>query len=182
MAEWVAGKGTTALGIIGTTLGGLAVANGGAGNILGRVLRGNNRKGSGTRTIAAMAAIPALVNSASNSGQLEADRKVTSCEIELIRENYSKDMEIAQLKAEQSMDAKVLDLYKWTDGQIKDLRETQNAKWTEQAVINATVTTGITTLKGQVDSVTAAVNAITQTVVPQRVICNTGCGTCNGNM
>ena len=95
---------------------------------------------------------------------------------------YSKDMEIAQLKAEQSMDAKVLDLYKWTDGQIKDLRETQNAKWTEQAVINATVTTGITSLKGQVDSVTAAVNAITQTVVPQRVICNTGCGTCSGNM
>ena len=174
MAEWVAGKGTTALGIIGTTLGGLAVANGGAGNILG-----GNRQPSDTATIAA---IPALVNSASNSGQLEADRKVTSCEIDLIRENYSKDMEIAQLKAEQSMDAKILDLYKWTDGQIKDLRETQNAKWTEQAVINATTTTGITTLKGQVDSVTAAVNAITQTVVPQRVICNTGCGTCGGNM
>lgn len=181
MAEWVAGKGTTALGIIGTTLGGLAVANGGAGNILGGIL-GGNRQPSDTATIAAMAAIPALVNSASNSGQLEADRKVTSCEMNLIRENYSKDMEIAQLKAEQSTDAKILDLYKWTDGQIKDLRETQNAKWTEQAVINATTTTGITTLKGQVDSVTAAVNAITQTVVPQRVICNTGCGTCNGNM
>ena len=114
MAEWVAGKGTTALGIIGTTLGGLAVANGGAGNILGGIL-GGNRQPSDTATIAAMAAIPALVNSASNSGQLEADRKVTSCEINLIRENYSKDMEIAQLKAEQSTDAKILDLYKWTD-------------------------------------------------------------------
>ena len=29
MAEWIAGKGTTALGIIGTVLGGAAVANGG---------------------------------------------------------------------------------------------------------------------------------------------------------
>lgn len=181
MAEWVAGKGTTALGIIGTTLGGLAVANGGAGNILGGIL-GGNRQTPDAAAIAAMAAVPALVNSAVNSGQLEADRKVTSYEIELIRENYSKDMEIAQLKAEQSMDAKVLDLYKWTDGQIKDLRETQNAKWTEQAVINATVTNGLTSLKGQVDSVTAAVNSITQTVVPQKVICNTGCGCCNGNM
>lgn len=35
MAEYVAGKGSTALGIIGTTLGGLAVTGNGLGGILG---------------------------------------------------------------------------------------------------------------------------------------------------
>lgn len=186
MAEWVAGRGTEALSIIGTVLGGAAVANGGLGNILGGVLGGNRQNGiADTAATAAMAAaIPALVQSAANGGQLEADRKITACEIGLIRENYAKDMELAQVKAERSTDAKILDLYKWADGQIKDLRESENAKWTEQAVINATTTNGLTSLKGQVDSVTAAVNAITQTVVPQRVICNTGCNSCcgNGNM
>lgn len=34
MAEWTAGKGTTALGIIGTSLGGLAVAG---GNLMGNL-------------------------------------------------------------------------------------------------------------------------------------------------
>lgn len=185
MAEWIAGRGTEALGIIGTVLGGAALANnGGVGNILGGILGGNNRSGlnDAATTVAMAAAIPALVNSATNSGQLEADRKISSCEIELIRENYAKDMELAQLKAEQSMDSKVLDLYKWTDNQLKTMRDTQSTNWTEQAVINATVTNGLTSLKGQVDSVTTAVNAITQTVVPQRVICNTGCNCSSGNV
>ena len=62
MAEWVAGRGTEALGIIGTVLGGAAVANGGLGNILGGVLGGNRQNGiADTAATAAMAAaIPGL--------------------------------------------------------------------------------------------------------------------------
>lgn len=42
MAEYVAGKGTTALGIIGTTLGGLAATGNGLGGILGGNATGDN--------------------------------------------------------------------------------------------------------------------------------------------
>lgn len=177
MAEWIAKGGTTALGIIGTALGGLAVANGGAGNLLGGILGGNRAGIQDPAVMAAMgAAIPALVNSAANSGALEAERKVSACEIELIKSNYDKDMQLAELRAEQKMDAKVLDLYKWTDGKLNELREQENAKWTEQAVLNATVNTGLTTLHGQVADVASTVASITKTVIPQSSICDTGCG------
>lgn len=183
MAEWVAGRGTEALGIIGTVLGGAAVANGGLGNILGGVLGGNsNGKAAESAAIAAMgAAIPALVQSATNAGTLSADRKISAAEIDLIRENYAKDMEIAELKSNSVTDSKILDLYKWVDGELKTMRENDNQKWTDQAVINATTTNGLTALKGQVDAVTVAVAEITKTVVPQSVICNTGCNSCCGN-
>lgn len=179
MAEWIAGKGTTALGIIGTVLGGAAVANGGVGNLLGGVLGGNRQNDMAAAAMAA--AIPALVTSVANGSTLEAERKVTSCEIDLIKDNYNKDMQIAKLEADRATDGKILDLYKWVDGEMKTMREGQNAKWTDQAVINATVTNGLTALNGQVSEVRAAVAAITQTVVPQRVICNTGCGCCQSN-
>lgn len=178
MAEWIAKGGTTAMSIIGTALGGLAVANNGVGNLLLGGLFGNRAGAQDAATMAALgAAIPALVNSA-NSG---AERKVSACEMELIQSNYEKDMQLAELRAEQKMDAKVLDMYKWTDGKLSELREQENAKWTEQAVINATVSTGLTTLKGQVSEVAAVVDSITKTVIPQSAVCDTGCRCC-GNV
>lgn len=178
MAEWIAKGGTTAMSIIGTALGGLAVANNGVGNSLLGGLFGNRAGAQDAATMAALgAAIPALVNSA-NSG---AERKVSACEMELIQSNYEKDMQLAELRAEQKMDAKVLDLYKWTDGKLSELREQENAKWTEQAVFNATASTGLTTLKGQVSEVAAVVDSITKTVIPQSAVCDTGCRCC-GNV
>lgn len=178
MAEWIAKGGTTALSIIGTALGGLAAAQNGTVNSLLGGLFGNRAGAQDAASMAALAAaIPALVNSA-NSG---AERKVSAHEIELIQQNYEKDMKIAELSAEQKTDAKVLDLYKWTDKKLSELREQENAKWTEQAVFNATASTGLTTLKGQVSEVAAVVESITKTVIPQSAICDTG-NRCCGNV
>lgn len=178
MAEWIAKGGTTALGIIGTALGGLAAAQNGTVNSLLGGLFGNRAGAQDAASMAALAAaIPALVNSA-NSG---AERKVSACEMELIQSNYEKDMQLAELRAEQKTDAKVLDLYKWTDGKLSELREQETAKWTEQAVFNATASTGLTTLKGQVSEVAAVVESITKTVIPQSAICDTG-NRCCGNV
>lgn len=178
MAEWIAKGGTTALSIIGTALGGLAAAQNGTVNSLLGGLFGNRAGAQDAASMAALAAaIPALVNSA-NSG---AERKVSAHEIELIQQNYEKDMQLAELRAEQKTDAKVLDLYKWTDGKLSELREQETAKWTEQAVFNATASTGLTTLKGQVSEVAAVVESITKTVIPQSAICDTG-NRCCGNV
>lgn len=178
MAEWIAKGGTTALSIIGTALGGLAAAQNGTVNSLLGGLFGNRAGAQDAASMAALAAaIPALVNSA-NSG---AERKVSAHEIELIQQNYEKDMQLAELRAEQKTDAKVLDLYKWTDGKLSELREQETAKWTEQAVFNATASTGLTTLKGQVSEVAAVVDSITKTIIPQSAICDTG-NRCCGNV
>lgn len=182
MAEWVAGRGTEALGIIGTVLGGAALANGGVGNLLGGIFGGGGKQAADSATMAALgAAIPALVQSANNAGTLAAERKISASEIELIRENYEKDMKIAELTSNSATDGKILDLYKWIETQLKGIREGESQKWTEQAVFNATTTNGITALGGQVAAISAAVGEITKTVVPRSVICNTGCNQCCGN-
>lgn len=178
MAEWIAKGGTTAMSIIALSLGGLAAAQNGTVNSLLGGLFGNRAGAQDAASMAALAAaIPALVNSA-NSG---AERKVSACEMELIQSNYEKDMQLAELRAEQKTDAKVLDLYKWTDGKLSELREQENAKWTERAVFNATASTGLTTLKGQVSEVAAVVDSITKTIIPQSAICDTG-NRCCGNV
>lgn len=178
MAEWIAKGGTTAMSIVSLALGGLAAAQNGTVNSLLGGLFGNRAGAQDAASMAALAAaIPALVNSA-NSG---AERKVSAHEIELIQQNYEKDMQLAELRAEQKTDAKVLDLYKWTDGKLSELREQETAKWTEQAVFNATASTGLATLKGQVSEVAAVVDSITKTVIPQSAICDTG-NRCCGNV
>jgi hypothetical protein len=56
MAEYQAGRGTTALGIIGTSLGGLAVANQGVlGNLLGGILGNGNSNGDAAAMAMGMA-------------------------------------------------------------------------------------------------------------------------------
>ena len=166
MAEFVAGRGTEALGIIGTVLGGAALAgNGGLGNILGGVL-GNNRATDTCLASALGAAIPQMMNNADGNG---TQHKMTQYEIGLIEKSYAKDIEIAELKSER-----------YTDNAIRELKDQAAVKWADQAVINANVNTGLTALGGQVASVADTVAHITQTVIPTKVICNTGCN-CNGN-
>lgn len=155
--EYQAGRGTTALGTVGTVLGSIGTAG-----VLSNVLGNGN-------------GLPLLGNGLNgwNNGTIQA-----------LKECEAKDMEIAQLKAEKYTDGAVLDLYKYVDGQIKDIRENANLKWTEQAVINAKVDTGLATLSGQVQSVANTVAGITRTAVPASAICNFGCGCntcCNNN-
>lgn len=159
MAEYLAGRGTTALGIIGTVLGGL-----GAAGML---------SGGGT---------PLLNN---GSGAAFETHGATMHDIEDMQKIAEKDAEIAQLKSERYADsvrddAKQygIEIYKELKKDITELKDAQNIKWTDQMVVNANLTNAITAMDGQQKATAALVGQITRTAVPQSAICNFGCG-CN---
>lgn len=154
MAEYVAGKGTTALGIIGTVLGSIGTA-GVAGN---GILSGL----TGKQAVAPYEMTGACMH-----------------DVDTLKELMAKDAEIAKYKSEKYADGVGIELYKYIDGELKDIRATQNAKWTDQAVINATMNQGLTALSGQVTAVANTVNQITKVAVPQSSICNFSCCGCN---
>lgn len=83
--EYTAGRGTTALGIIGTVLGGTALAGGGGG-LLGNLLGANG-------------------NVCVDSENMPVNRY----EMGLVRDNTAKDNEIALLKANTFTDQKFAD-------------------------------------------------------------------------
>ena len=97
-------------------------------------------------------------------------------DLHCVKELMEKDSEIARLNAKVYSDESDIAMYKYFDGELKTLREQINAKNTEQAVINATVNTGLATLNGQVQSIANTVNSITKTAIPTSAICNFGCG------
>lgn len=82
-----------------------------------------------------------------------------------------RDARIAQLEANRYSDASDLVLYKYVDEKFKAI----NDKFTEQAVINATTTNGLSVLGSQFVALQNVVNGITQTVVPKNVVVNTNC-------
>lgn len=144
MAEWVAGKGTTALATIGTVLGGVAAAGGGLGNILG-------------------------------NGVCNENMPVNRYELNQVRESIGLQSENSELRGELKMNEKVLDLYRYVEGELKEIRSHQNDKWTEQAVVNANVNAGLVALKGQVDESAAILAQITGVAVKRSAICDIGC-------
>ena len=154
MAEYVAGRGTTALGIIGTVLGSIGTAGSGL-NLLG-----------------------------ANPAAVYENNAVCVHDMKMAQESAQKDSRIAQLESERYADSVGLDLYKYVDGEFKTIREQLNAKWTEQAVVNANLSNGLTALSGQVQSTAQLVAQITKTAVPSSAICNfnSGCGSCCGSV
>lgn len=155
MAEFVAGKGTTALGIIGTVLGSLGVAgNNGMGlNLLG----GNNMGKCGCSE-------DHLVN------RYEAAQQAKIADLET---------KIALRDANTYSDQKLLEVYKYFDGEIKDIRTTICANREAQAVVNANLNASVVALNGQVAATAATLAGITRTAVPRSSICDFGCGCCN---
>lgn len=150
MAEYVAGRGTTALGIIGTVLGSIGTAGG--LSLLG------------TPAQAAVAY--------ENTGACMHD-------VQIMQQMAEKDSQIARLESEKYTNNAVIDLYKYVDGELKSLRAESNNKWTDQAVINANLSNGLTAVNGQVQSIAQTVANITRTAVPSSAICNFGgCSTC----
>lgn len=150
MAEYVAGRGTTALGIIGTVLGSIGTAGNGL-NLLG----GGDYQNQG----------------------------VCVHDMQLAQEIAKKDAEIARLQGEQYTNNAVIDLYKYIDGELKGMREQSNTKWTEQAVVNANLSNGLTVVSSQAQSTAQLVAQITRTAVPSSAICNFGgCGSCGGSV
>lgn len=82
-----------------------------------------------------------------------------------------RDARIAQLEANRYSDQSDLTLYKYFDEKIRAI----DAKFTEQAVFNATVTNGMSVFGQQISTLQTTLNGITQTVVPASVICKKDC-------
>lgn len=109
-------------GIGGATLG---LANGGLNNLLGG-LGGNTRKDA-----AAEAAVPVMtalagVLAGRQQAQPTCSENMPVSRYELDREQKlaAKDSEIALLKANAYNDQKMLEVYAYVDGQLKDIRKT----------------------------------------------------------
>lgn len=79
-----------------------------------------------------------------------------------------RDAEIARLQAKAYSDESDLAIYKYFDGQIKELRK----ELCDQKVFNATVNGALGTVGGQVKELQATVNSITRTAVPESAICD----------
>lgn len=149
------GKANAALttGIIGTSGFGLALLNG-----LGGVL------GNG------MAAKPVcsedhLIN------RYEAGQSARIAELET---------EVKLRDANIYTDQKMLELYKYFDGETKAIRTEFCEYKGQQGVINANLMTGVDVLKSQIADTRAILAGITRTAVPSNVICNMCCNPCSG--
>lgn len=79
-----------------------------------------------------------------------------------------RDAEIAQLKAEKYADGVGLEIYKYFDGQLKDIRQTL----CDQAVFNATANGTMSAIAGQLKDTQALLASITRTAVPQSAVCD----------
>lgn len=102
----------------------------------------------------------------------------TQHDIDDVRTIASKDAEIARLNAKIYSDESDLAVYKQVQGEINALKEQMNAKWTDQAVVNAVTSNNISTLNNQVLNMNNILGQITKTAVPSSAICNfgNGCG------
>lgn len=144
MAEYIAGRGTTALGIIGTALGGLAAS--------GMNLLGGNNCGGGC-----------------NENTL-----VNRYELNLEKELSQKEAEIAYLKGQDETNGKLSEVYRTLEGRINNLSAEVRANKDEQyginlqqAVYNGTNNATVACMQGQINTLLG----LTKTVVPNTSVC-----------
>jgi hypothetical protein len=174
MAEFaskgVAGAGL-GLGIAGTALG--LLNNSGSG-LFGL---GNN---SGNNVVAdeLASALPfmagTMVNGGfgrNNGGQCFQEQFVNHYELETQNQLAQKDSEIAMLKADQTTDTKLLELYKYVDTQFKEIRQENCDRGQAQAVINAQVSDGLGIATNNIASLSNTINSLTKVVIPNANVC-----------
>jgi hypothetical protein len=94
---------------------------------------------------------------------------------------------IAELETEVKLrdaniytDQKILDLYKYFDGENKQMRADFCEAKAQQGVINANLMSGVDVLRTQIADTRAILGGITRTAVPSNVICNMCCSPCGG--
>lgn len=144
MAEYVAGRGTTALGIIGTVLGGIGTA-------------GTN-----------------LLGGTNGNGCCSENMPVNRYELKQEQELAQKDAEIAYLKGQNETNEKLTAVYANLEGQINALaarvtanRDEQNGINLQQAVYNGTNNAAVACMQGQI----ATIMGLTKLVVPNTSVC-----------
>ena len=103
------------------------------------------------------------------------DRPVSRYEAGMMDKLAAKDSEIALLKSNTYTDQKLADVYDRLLTIINRNKEEQTAINMNQAVYNGTNTATLSCMKQQI----AELAALSELVVPQRKVCDTGC-CCNG--
>jgi hypothetical protein len=86
---------------------------------------------------------------------------------------------VALRDANTYSDQKLLEVYRYFDGEIKDIRATMGANDKAQAVVNANLNASIVALNGQVAQTAATLAGITRVAVPKNQICDFCCTGCN---
>lgn len=129
-----------------------------------------------------------------NNSECSENTYVTRYELQQEQKISDLQAQIALRDANTYGDQKMLEMYKYIDGELKDIRKTQCDKWAQQGVINAKFESAIDVLGSQVGSVTNTVAGLTKTVIPNANVCPgwgnvcvraTGCSTvegCNNNI
>lgn len=149
VASSATGNAALTTGIIGTALG---VLNGGNGNgLLGGLLGGGNN------------------NCACSDNML-----VNRYELGLQQALAAKDAKIGLLESNIYTDQKIADVYERLNVKINANKEEQTAINMQQAVYNGTNNATLSCIQNQV----AQLASLSQLVVPQSRVCNTGCNCC----
>lgn len=106
------------------------------------------------------------------------DRPISRYEAKMLQELGAKESENALLRADKYTDQKIVEATAYLQGEIKNLstevranKDAQTAINMEQAVYNGTNTAALGCIRGQI----AQLQAMTEMVIPQRRVCDTGC-------
>ena len=144
-------------GLAGTALGfgiggaAMSLANGGLGNLLGGLGQGNRSATVDAAAMAtpAMTALAAALTARQQAPTCSENMPVSRYELDREQQLAQKDSEIALLKANTYNDQKMLEMYAYIDGQLKDVREAL----CKQAVHNQRTEDSFTLVKQDVDCV-----------------------------
>ena len=122
---------------------------------------------------------PTLLGGSNRGGAVEVitsdDKPISRYEAAMMDKMAAKDSEIALLKANTYADQKLADVYERLSMRITGVEKAQNELNMAQAVYNGTNTAALECMKSQI----AALQNLTEVVVPQRRVCDTGCcGNC----
>jgi hypothetical protein len=106
------------------------------------------------------------------------DKPISRYEAKMMQELSAKDGKIALLESQVYTDQKLTEVTKYLQGEIKAVADEvrnnkaeQNAINMEQAVYNGTNTSAVACLREQI----AQLQGLSQLVVPQSRVCDTGC-------
>ena len=107
------------------------------------------------------------------------DKPISRYEAAMMDKMAAKDSEIAQLKADQYTDKKMVEVTKYVDGKVEALaaevranKEEQAAINLQQAVMNGKTTSTLQCMQNEIDSL----DRMTRRYVPSYNVCEGGCG------
>lgn len=158
-------------GLAGTALGlgigalGVEVARSGLGGLLGNTAPASNSNDSDTGAAVVASIMPLLATIAANGshGACNEDHLIN-------RYEAGKDARIAELETEVKLrdantytDQKMLELYQYTDGRLRNIE----SQICQQAVVNAQVTANISCIQNNLN----VLNGMTKTVIPINNVC-----------